>query len=174
MKYLQTMVECLCMLGKVAAAGAIIWFVVWLTYFFILLEAWFWRNLFTSRDVLNLIDLIISVIVHFSLLEYWISWLVFSILFSFFFPINTGSGPDQNISCSWYLYLIFYPHLHYIVILEFFILSYKSLIHVNLYITPNCHLSNLMNIVVAMLIMSIPMSLWFFALISVECRIRFI
>jgi hypothetical protein len=35
------MVECLCMLGKVAAAGAIIWFVVWLTYFFILFEAWF-------------------------------------------------------------------------------------------------------------------------------------
>lgn len=27
MKYLQTMVECLCILGKVAAAGAIIWFV---------------------------------------------------------------------------------------------------------------------------------------------------
>lgn len=27
-KYLQTMVECLCILGKVAAAGAIIWFVV--------------------------------------------------------------------------------------------------------------------------------------------------
>lgn len=26
-KYLQTMVECLFMLGKVAAAGAIIWFV---------------------------------------------------------------------------------------------------------------------------------------------------
>ena len=26
-KYLQTLVECLCMLGKVAAAGAIIWFV---------------------------------------------------------------------------------------------------------------------------------------------------
>lgn len=27
-KYLQTMVECLCMLGKVAAAGAIIWYAV--------------------------------------------------------------------------------------------------------------------------------------------------
>lgn len=26
MKYLQTMIECLCMLGKVAAAGAMIWF----------------------------------------------------------------------------------------------------------------------------------------------------
>lgn len=26
MKYLQTLVECLCMLGKVAAAGAIIWY----------------------------------------------------------------------------------------------------------------------------------------------------
>ena len=25
-KYLQTMVECLCMLGKVAAAGAMIWY----------------------------------------------------------------------------------------------------------------------------------------------------
>lgn len=25
-KYLQTLVECLCMLGKVAAAGAIIWY----------------------------------------------------------------------------------------------------------------------------------------------------
>lgn len=27
-KYLQTLVECLCMLGKVAAAGAIIWYAV--------------------------------------------------------------------------------------------------------------------------------------------------
>lgn len=26
-KYSQTMVECLCMLGKVAAAGAMIWYV---------------------------------------------------------------------------------------------------------------------------------------------------
>ncbi|KAG6665606.1 hypothetical protein CIPAW_02G172100 [Carya illinoinensis] len=32
-RYLQTMVECLCMLGKVAAAGAIIWFVIFPTYF---------------------------------------------------------------------------------------------------------------------------------------------
>jgi len=32
-KYFQTMVECLCMLGKVAAAGAIIWFVI-LTIFY--------------------------------------------------------------------------------------------------------------------------------------------
>lgn len=27
-KYLQTMVECLCLLGKVAAAGAMIWYVM--------------------------------------------------------------------------------------------------------------------------------------------------
>lgn len=27
-KYLQTLVECLCMLGKVAAAGAIVWYVL--------------------------------------------------------------------------------------------------------------------------------------------------
>lgn len=27
-KYLHTMVECLCMLGKVAAAGAMIWYVL--------------------------------------------------------------------------------------------------------------------------------------------------
>jgi hypothetical protein len=32
-KYLQTMVECLCMLGKVAAAGAILWLVIWLVHF---------------------------------------------------------------------------------------------------------------------------------------------
>uniref|UniRef100_A0A2P2LW81 Exocyst complex component Sec8 n=1 Tax=Rhizophora mucronata TaxID=61149 RepID=A0A2P2LW81_RHIMU len=31
-KYLQTMVECLCRLGKVAAAGAIIWLVLWLNW----------------------------------------------------------------------------------------------------------------------------------------------
>lgn len=33
-KYSQTMVECLCMLGKVAAAGAMIWYVVRLSPFF--------------------------------------------------------------------------------------------------------------------------------------------
>lgn len=31
-KYLQTMVECLCMLGKVAAAGAIMWYVMLLFF----------------------------------------------------------------------------------------------------------------------------------------------
>lgn len=31
-KYLQTMVECLYILGKVAAAGAIIWFVIHLSH----------------------------------------------------------------------------------------------------------------------------------------------
>lgn len=34
-KYLQTLVQCLCMLGKVAAAGAIIWLAF---YFFIFLD----------------------------------------------------------------------------------------------------------------------------------------
>lgn len=39
-KYLQTMVECLCMLGKVAACGAIIWCVVslLLDYLYLLLK----------------------------------------------------------------------------------------------------------------------------------------
>ena len=31
-KYLQTLVECLSMLGKVAAAGAIIWYILDLIY----------------------------------------------------------------------------------------------------------------------------------------------
>jgi len=35
-KYLQTMVECLCMLGKVSAAGAIIWLVILIIFFFLI------------------------------------------------------------------------------------------------------------------------------------------
>lgn len=31
-KYLRTLVECLCMLGKVAAAGAMIWYFFFLMY----------------------------------------------------------------------------------------------------------------------------------------------
>ena len=49
-KYLQTMVECLCMLGKVSAAGAIIWLVILII--FILFNKTLFPYLFEGFDLL--------------------------------------------------------------------------------------------------------------------------
>jgi len=104
-KYLQTMVECLCMLGKVAAAGAILWLVIWLVHFMYYVPLKGKKSNFCGLHICNYTKLVM--ITH----VYGMNLLCYLFYFPPF-PFNdriciwTTFIKGSSVSCSVFLYTL--------------------------------------------------------------------